>query len=153
MQISLYDTAGMERFEGTIPPTYFRSAKVVMFVYSVTDVDSINDLNSWADSISPQRLGDDVESMLRVLVGNKIDIEESEREVHRERGTEVAENLSVDKDLFFEISALEGTGFDCMFETIVRRLQNSRQGATCQSATLSLTSQEKGGRGNSDCAC
>ena len=87
-------------------------------------------------------------------MGNKIDVEESERDVSRERGAEVAENLFVDQDLFFEISALEGTGFDHMFETIVRKLQQSRQGATGQSATLSLkSSTEKGGRGNSDCAC
>ena len=79
---------------------------------------------------------------------------ERERDISRERGAEVAENLYVDQDLFFEISALEGTGFDHMFETIVRKLQQSRQGATGQSATLSLkSSTEKGGRGNSDCAC
>ena len=68
-------------------------------------------------------------------MGNKIDVEESERDVSRERGAEEAENLYVDQD---QISALDGTGFDHMFETIVRKLQSRRHGVLGQSTTFHL---------------
>ena len=73
-QITLYDTAGMERFEGTIPPTYFRSARAVILVYSISSTDSINNIESWMESITPQRLEyvGHIGEILRVIVGNKV---------------------------------------------------------------------------------
>ena len=148
LQVTLYDTAGMERFEGTIPPTYFRSAKVVMFVYSLTDNDSISNVESWMDSVSPQRIG--TAGMIHVLVGNKVDVDE--REVETDRGSQVAENCGIDKGLFFEISALEGTGFDEMFEALVRAIRKSGrdEGLT---GTLSLSDDRKDDRKPSGCSC
>lgn len=128
----------MERFEGTIPPTYFRSAKAVMFVYSVTDTDSISNIESWTDSVSPQRVGTGI---IRVLVGNKIDLED-ERDVSTDRGQQVAENCEIGRKLFFEISALEGTGFDEMFEAIVREIRQVGREASMM-ATLTLSKNEK----------
>lgn len=132
----------MERFEGTIPPTYFRSAKCVIFVYSVIDMDSVNNIENWIESVSPQRMQYmGVEGIVRVLVGNKIDLED-ENDVTTDRGKEVAENCGVDRDMFFEISALEGTGFDEMLEAIVREIRHDQKESS-NTATLSLSDSAK----------
>lgn len=128
----------MERFEGTIPPTYFRSAKVVIFVYSIAD-DTIDDISSWTDSVTPQRLGG-MDDLIRVLVGNKVDLE-GEREVTTDRGKEVAKILDIDMNMFFEISALEGIGFDEMFEDIVRKIREDANKGKLQT-TLSLDTEK-----------
>lgn len=157
LQLTLYDTAGMERFEGTIPPTYFRAAKAVIFVYSVTEPDSINDIESWMDSVSPQRMeymGNKPAEIIRFLVGNKIDLEgELERTVDTDRGAQVAENCEIERSHFFEISALNGDGFEEMFENIVREIWKGEESKP--SATVSLSSNGGGGSGSggSGCVC
>ncbi len=153
----LYDTAGMERFEGTIPPTYFRSAKVVIFVYSITNEESISSIVNWAESVSPQRLEfvGNMGRIIRVLVGNKVDLEE-EREVTKRRGEETANNYEMGEmgeDLFFEISALEGTGFDEMFETIARHIRKEGGQDRQNTATLSLPNPQNTSGSGSGCAC
>lgn len=141
----------MERFEGTIPPTYFRSARAVIFVYSVTNEDSIGNIDSWTESVSPQRLEyvGNMGEIIRVLVGNKVDLE-GEREVDMARGHNTADNFQIEKNLFFEISALKGTGFDEMFEAIVREIRKGEEEAI-DTATVSLPSPGKD-RG-SGCGC
>lgn len=115
----------MERYNGTIPPTYFRSAKVVLFVYAVDNPESIDDIESWADSVRPGRLqyAGHTGDIMRVLVANKIDLASggSEDVVSTDRGKNTAESL--DADLFFEISALHGTGFDDFFAALVREIR------------------------------
>ncbi len=66
----------MERFEGTIPPTYFRSARAVIFVYSIISADTINNIESWTESVSPQRLEfvGNMGEIIRVIVGNKVSV-------------------------------------------------------------------------------
>lgn len=97
-----------------------------------------------------QYMGGGAGEIVRVLVGNKVDLEE-EKEVSTDRGRQVAENCDIDKGLFFEISALEGTEFDEMFEAIVREIRNA-ENPTSATATLSLSRAEKTGK-SSGCAC
>ena len=88
--------------------------------------------------MSPQRVG--TSDIIRVLVGNKTDLED-ERDVSSERGQQVAENCEIGRELFFEISAQEGTGFEEMFEAIVREIRKA--GRASMSATLDLSKNEK----------
>lgn len=89
--------------------------------------------------------------IVRVLVGNKIDLE-SENDVAAERGRQVAENCGIDKNLFFEISALEGTGFDEMFEDILRAMRKCGKDATA-TASLILEENPNGKTDDTKCAC
>ncbi len=66
-----------------------------------------------------------------------------ERDVERERGLNVAEQFKIDSNMFFEISALEGTGFDEMFEAIVREIRKS-EGSTKSSPTASMPPSKNG---------
>ena len=129
-QLTLYDTAGMERYEGTVPPSYFRHAKAVIFVYSIDSQESIDNIMHWADSVSPQRLEfvGTHGGIIRVLVGNKSDLED-DRQVSTKRGRDTAENLEIDS--FCEISAKTGDGFDELFKGIAEKFfkANSANGS------------------------
>ena len=118
----LYDTAGMERYEATVPPSYFRHAKGVIFVYAIDSQESIENIMHWADSVSPHRLEfvGTHNAILRFLVGNKTDLEDN-RTVSTKRGRDTADNLEIDSTNFFEISAKTGAGFDECFQAIARK--------------------------------
>ena len=125
-QITLYDTAGMERFEATVPPTYFRNAKAVILVYAINNAESIGNITHWAESMSYQRLGSTSQSLVRALVGNKLDLDElGARQVMRNRGENTAENCEISEDMFFEVSAKTGQGVDEMFAAVARRIKGS----------------------------
>lgn len=124
--MTLYDTAGMERFEGTVPPTYFRNACAVIFVYAINTSESINNIPSWAENISVQRLGPMSNTIIKALVGNKSDLD-SDREVTVMRGKETAERSEIPKHLVFEVSAMTGQGVDKMFATIARELKGKKE--------------------------
>ena len=121
----------MERFEATVPPTYFRNAKAVVFVYAVNNQESIDNIIHWAESVSYQRLGDMSQRLIRALVANKIDLEEDERIVEKKRGLNTAEVCEIDKEMYFEVSAKSGEGVDEMFAAVARMIKRpASKGAT-----------------------
>ena len=69
---------------------------------------------------------------------------DSEREVERERGLNVADQFKIDKDLFFEISAKDGTGFDEFFEAVVQEIRES--GGSNATPTASMPPSTSGSR-------
>jgi len=120
----------MERFEATVPPTYFRNARAVIFVYAVNNQESIDNIIHWTESVSYQRLGDMSQTLIRALVANKIDLED-ERIVEKERGLNTAERCEIDKEMYFEVSAKSGKGVDEMFNSVARMIKRpASKGAT-----------------------
>ncbi len=113
----------MERFEATVPPTYFRNARAAILVYAIDNQESINNITHWGESMSTQRLGKT--DMFRVLVGNKSDLQ---REVRAQRGRDTADACDIDKTLFFEVSAKTGEGVEEMFTAVAKRM-NQRPGS------------------------
>lgn len=111
----------MERYTHTIPPTYYRKAKVVLLVYSVDNTDSFHAIsNNWIDNSSAAD-----ENSIVVLVGNKCDLdedEEAEQFVPRRRAQTLAANLEIDSNLVFEISALTGKGFQELFDSVAVKM-------------------------------
>lgn len=117
LQITLFDTAGMERFDSTVPPTYFRNAKAVIFVYAIDNQESIDNIPHWNESVSFQRLGIHSQKLVKALVANKVDLD-GEREVTTRRGQDTADTCEISRELFFELSASTGEGVDDMFTKI-----------------------------------
>ena len=121
-QVTLQDTAGMERYASTLPPTYFRNCKVALFVYSVDNQESMDNIQHWVASINPIRIKGQTDEVCRAIVGTKIDLE---RVVSAERAMNVAEQLHIDQSLVFEVNALSGQGVQEMFNKIVRHIKTS----------------------------
>lgn len=123
-QLTLYDTAGIERHMSTIPQTYFRWSKVIMLVYSIDDSDTFDSLTNWADNAVCARAGRAQSDVITVLVGNKLDLE-GDRKVDQTRARQYAENNDIDDDMIFEVSAKDGTGVNEMFEAIALKIKPS----------------------------
>ena len=140
----------MERYEGTVPPSYFRSASAVMFVYALDNQESIANVMNWSDSVCPQRLefvGTSA-NIIRALVGNKSDLD---RTVSHNRAVEVADQCGIKKHMVFEISAKNGYGFDDVFVTIAREILSQQAGGDSPQPVINLQSQQKQKHNGSGC--
>ena len=145
-QMTLYDTAGVERYTQTIPNTYFRRARAVLMVYSIDNTDSFDAISSnWIENADAAG-----ESAIKVLVGNKLDLscdEESETIIPKHRAKTLAENLDIEFNMVFEVSALTGEGFQEMFDAValqMARLQDSPPSSISLSPQSSVGDEDNG---------
>lgn len=76
----LWDTAGQERFQ-SLGVAFYRGADCCILVYDVNSLKSFETLDSWRDEFLIQASPHDPESFPFVVLGNKIDMEESKRQV------------------------------------------------------------------------
>jgi small GTP-binding protein len=109
VHLQLWDTAGQERFR-TMSPSYFHHARAALIVYAITDEASFAAIDSWVETLGKPA----EENILRVLVGNKTDLD-SDRVISTERGEMKAREIDA---MFFEVSAKTGEGLDALCEAI-----------------------------------
>lgn len=119
----MFDTAGMERHMSTIPHTYFRGARMLVVVYSIDDTESFDSLDSWLGNASSARSAAGEEPLVIVLVGNKLDLAETSRNVSEARARQLAQLFDIPSDLIFEISAKENINVQKMFDTIATKIK------------------------------
>lgn len=81
----LWDTAGQERFQ-SLGVAFYRGADCCVLVYDVNSSKSFETLDSWRDEFLIQASPHDAENFPFVVLGNKIDMEESKRMVSIEQG-------------------------------------------------------------------
>ena len=115
VKLQIWDTAGQERFR-TITTAYYRGAMGILLVYDVGDSDSFENVRNWMRQIDQHAS----ESVNKVLIGNKCDVEPSARQVTHEQGEELAKSFGIK---FFETSAKDGTSVDDAFVTIASDVQ------------------------------
>ena len=70
VKLQMWDTAGQEKFK-TIVSAYYKGAHGIILVYDITDRRSFMDLQSWLDESEKYSK----QNVVRVLVGNKKDLE------------------------------------------------------------------------------
>ena len=96
VKIQAWDTAGQERYSG-VRPIYYRGAKGALLVFDITMRQSFVNVEKWFDQIR-RYSGMDVPI---VLVGNKVDLDES-----RVVSAKEVQDYLTEKDLpYFETSA------------------------------------------------
>ena len=108
MQLSIWDTAGVERFR-TLTRNYYRNAHAAVFVYSVAEASSLHYLSQWikdTQNFAP--------NAVRMLVGNKIDIEPMEIDELTSKSFAKAHEF----DLHFHISCKSNSGITEAFEQL-----------------------------------
>mmetsp|Transcript_22257 Transcript_22257/g.32514 ORF Transcript_22257/g.32514 Transcript_22257/m.32514 type:complete len:224 (-) Transcript_22257:456-1127(-) len=114
IKLTIWDTAGQERFR-TLTSSYYRGAQGVVMVYDVTRRDSFENLEQWLKEVklySPNN----GEGVVKLLVGNKIDME---RQVPREEAEAWARSQGM---LFLEASAKTRTGIKQCFMEVVQKI-------------------------------
>ena len=114
-QITLVDRKLRQMNHAELHPNQLRF-DAFLFVYSIADTPSVINIRTWYDDIANFK-----DNALCVLVGNKCDLEE-DRQVTPSLVRYIADNLMLDSDNLFEISAKTGEGFDELFKFLVQKL-------------------------------
>ena len=140
-QMTLWDTAGIERHMTTIPPTYFRSAKGVILVYSISDQETFESLTNWVENtVSAMGIGN--QDLIKVLVGNKSDLS-GERQVDIERAREFGRLYEIGEEFVREVSAKDGTGVKELFDLIGKEINPLAKNAVKNKDKLPQTQKNK----------
>ncbi|XP_062185767.1 ras-related protein RABC1-like isoform X1 [Phragmites australis] len=116
LKLAIWDTAGQERFR-TLTSSYYRGAQGIIMVYDVTRRDTFTDLSDiWTKEIDLYSTNQDC---IKMLVGNKVDKQESERAVTKKEGIEFAREYGC---LFLECSAKTKVNVEQCFEELVLKI-------------------------------
>lgn len=113
IKLQIWDTAGQERFK-SISVNYFKSANGFIFVYDITNKNTLENLNNWFDIVSQHNKN----SVCNFVIGNKSDLEDK-RQVSIEQGKEFAFGK---KSNFMETSAKSSKNVDVAFEIFTYKL-------------------------------
>lgn len=130
VQVQIWDTAGQERFR-TITRNYFRGAKGVLLMYSISDRQSFASLERWCDDIFTYA----EDKVPIVLIGTKADLEDA-REVDSEEGRKFADEKSFQ---FFEISPKTGAGVKEAIDTLCRLVLEKQPPSTVADDSVKLS--------------
>ncbi|OHT00328.1 Ras-related protein Rab-22A [Tritrichomonas foetus] len=109
IKLSISDTAGQEAFR-SITPIYYRNADCIVFVFDVTERQSLTDLKRYI-----QEVKDNMRMPMTVLVANKIDLTDG-RVVSQEKIKKIKEKYEM--TYFIETSAITKSNINELFELI-----------------------------------
>ena len=105
-RIQIWDTAGQETFR-SITRAYYKNSVCACVVYDISNRTTFDNIKSWVEDckkLSPK-------TVLMILVGNKIDLEDK-REVTFDEGSIFAQKNGM---IFFECSAKTGKNIEQIF--------------------------------------
>jgi len=127
LKLIYWDTCGQERFR-TLTSSYYRGASAIVFVFSVTDEMSYEDIPEWIQSsVTYSRSSvssDSQDEILKILIGNKIDVSESKRKISTSKAKKLADDHHM---LYFETSAKDGTNVDECFKKVAELIYEQQK--------------------------
>ena len=115
IKLSIYDTAGQERFRSLVQNLY-KAADGILLIYDVSKVESFNLINKWINGIKENV---DIEKIGFIVVGNKIDLPESIKEVNEKMKKDLEKQLGYK---IIEASAKEDINMSESFELLVDKM-------------------------------
>ena len=144
-KIEVWDTAGQERLR-SIPRQYYSKGDGFILMFDVTSEKSFNDVVEWVKDIRGNgrtTVKDDVNSIVILLVGNKVDCVDK-----RVVTTETAEQLAEENNLkYVEISCKSGLNIQ---ETMARLIMEAYRVLNKESDSFMLIKPKKK-KGERDC--
>lgn len=115
--VQLWDTAGQERFQ-SLGVAFYRGADCCVLVYDVTNPRSFEQLSFWKDEFLVQANIKNPTLFPFVVLGNKVDVDESKRAVSGKKAAQWCEEKG--SIPYFETSAKEAVNIDQAFEVVAR---------------------------------
>jgi Ras-related protein Rab-2A len=112
-RIQIWDTAGQENFR-SITRAYYKNSVCALVVYDITSRESFEHVQNWIQDIKDQS----PKTVLIVLVGNKVDLDEN-RVVSYDEGSEFAVKNGL---IFEETSAKSGQGIEEVFQKSAKEI-------------------------------
>jgi len=138
VRLVIWDLGGEERFR-FLAPVFLRGARGAVFVFDVTREETFEHLEDWLDVTLLATVGD----IPRVLVGNKVDLEEL-RVVPRSYAELYARKRGF--LAYYEVSAKSGANVDEPFSKLVELLIAGASMAARVARVLKLKCPECGGK-------
>jgi len=120
VKLQIWDTAGQERFAG-VTANFFRDAMGVLLIFDLTNKETFKNIQKWAKKVDDNA----PDNTVRLLIGNKCDISEREREVTTQEGQELATQYQIH---YWEVSALSGEKIQEAFVDAAREIRKTRKG-------------------------
>ncbi|XP_028129937.1 ras-related protein Rab-21 [Diabrotica virgifera virgifera] len=134
VNLSIWDTAGQEKFHA-LGPIYYRSSNGAVLVYDITDEDSFQKVKSWVKELR-KMLGTDISL---VIVGNKSDLEK-DRHVDVEEAKSYAEKV---KAMHFQTSAKLNEGVEEMFLALTQKMLEEAKLKAAQEINLTRKNSQR----------
>lgn len=147
--MQLWDTAGQERFQ-SLGVAFYRGADCCVLVYDVTNPKSFENVSLWRDEFLVQANVKNPENFPFVVIGNKIDVDESKKLVSLKKAQQFCVNLG--NLPLFQTSAKEAVNIDQAFDVIARNALQQEENDEFQdefndAININLESENQG------CAC
>ena len=112
IKISIYDTAGEEKYRHLIK-NYYNGSNGILLVFDITDKNSFDNLNFWLDELEKNC---NLNNLYIFLVGNKTDLKK-ERKVSYDEAKNFADMKKIP---YIEISAKTGDNIDKLFNDFIK---------------------------------
>ncbi|ARF09856.1 Ras family GTPase [Indivirus ILV1] len=117
MRLAFWDTAGQERFSAIVP-MYYRDAKIMILVFDMNNLSSVDKLVTYIEKIEGSVSGD-YES---IIVGNKMDLVSDIASVDRYIKEKLAKYDNIIKnDDYVYVSSKTGKNFDLLLDKILEK--------------------------------
>ena len=117
INLNVWDTAGEEKYHA-MAPIFYRGAEGAVVIFDVTKKETFNRATKWF-----QELNDFTEGNPKIiLVGNKIDL--PNRAVSNQEAISLAKQYNCN---FLEVSALEGTNVNEVFNLLTSDIYKSKK--------------------------
>ena len=113
-RIQVWDTAGQENFR-SLTRAYYKNCVCAIIVYDVTNKQSFENIQNWLEDVHNQS----PKTVLIVLIGNKIDLEDK-RVISFDEGKELALKNGI---IFMETSAKTGEGVNEVFNYTAQEIE------------------------------
>ncbi len=108
IKMLIFDIVAQERFRN-ITRIYYKNTYAIIFVYSIKDRKSFNNIKIWMEDIEKYA----PPNIIKILVGNKSDVKLEDRQVEFEEAKSYSESNNFIK--FYESSAKENINIDEIF--------------------------------------
>ncbi len=130
VKLQLWDTAGQERFK-FIVNSYYRNAHCIIFVFDLTDIQTLLNIKQWYRDMQNSTLNESVEL---ILLGNKKDLE---KQISDDDINLVMNELNIKQ--YFEVSAKKDTvNINNIMNNLAIKLKQSQEPIENNKKTLNL---------------
>ena len=95
--ISLFDTAGQERFR-SVTLNYYKGSDGIFLIYDITDKTSFDQVRTWIESINDSLGRNKDQKYAMILIGNKLDLVEEnpeDRKVEEEDAQKICKEFGM----------------------------------------------------------
>lgn len=147
--IQIWDTAGQERYRSLRTP-FYRGADCCLLTFALDSRNSFDNLATWRKEFIFYADVNDPETFPFVVIGNKVDIQHEQRQIHRSEAEEWCYNNY--QMPYLETSAKDSTNVETAFVKAVEKAVKLEENVTVKAdfnSTIDLT--KSNGRKNTGC--